>query len=393
MSDCCSTGSSFPNANLMNHMALNHPVIWAEVCAIQQSILGATSQCQVGGGKMCTTVGGNTPMTHVSSITDLTLIHGGQGYFVDEPTVKIIHPMFNDGIPAKVEAYVNHGKILHINIIDGGSGYETIYPTVNVVSVNGRGAVIDLVVDSHGGISDLAIIETGTGYLVGDRVRIQRPGGISGSSNCGCYDANIEVSEVTATGQIRKFNITCRGNGYCPKTASVVVVSKHNNNRLYPIGDFFEARVYVDNTGSVNMIQVTNEGSGYYPIEPSVYFTDVGTGASAKVTVDNGTIKSVTLDEGGGDYTQNTKVEVYNPITDDPPYQPADKAIIKATVSENKFGTNPMDYYKVFMGVTDDKQIELQMNAVMTHFVKLGYTVEQLTNPDTGNTFMWKLCW
>lgn len=74
MSDCCTPGAGFPAANLMQQMSTNLPVVWEEICMIQQAILAASSQCQPTGGKMCVTVGGSTPMTFVTGIDSITLV-------------------------------------------------------------------------------------------------------------------------------------------------------------------------------------------------------------------------------------------------------------------------------------------------------------------------------
>ena len=67
MADCVSTTTStfsFPNASTMEQLATNYSVIWREICAIMQAILAASSQCQVGGGRMCTVVGVNLSLKH-----------------------------------------------------------------------------------------------------------------------------------------------------------------------------------------------------------------------------------------------------------------------------------------------------------------------------------------
>ena len=82
MADCCTPGTGFPNAASMQQMATNFPIIFEEICLIQQAILAASSQCQPGGGKMSVTIGGTTPMTFISGISSVTIDNGGSGYYL-----------------------------------------------------------------------------------------------------------------------------------------------------------------------------------------------------------------------------------------------------------------------------------------------------------------------
>lgn len=79
MSDCCTPGSGFPDASSMQQMSTNLPVVWEEICMIQQAILAASSHCQPAGAKMCVTIAGTTPMTFISGVASITLIETPQG--------------------------------------------------------------------------------------------------------------------------------------------------------------------------------------------------------------------------------------------------------------------------------------------------------------------------
>jgi len=50
-------------------------------------------------------------------------------------------------------------------------------------------------------------------------------------------------------------------------------------------------------------------------------------------------------------------------------------------------------YYSVWKGVTEDRTKTLWMNEIIACFESSGYTIDRVTNCDTGNTFKWCLAW
>lgn len=50
-------------------------------------------------------------------------------------------------------------------------------------------------------------------------------------------------------------------------------------------------------------------------------------------------------------------------------------------------------YYKVWQGQETDRTKELWMNQVIECIESLGYTIDRVTNCDTGNTFKWCIYW
>lgn len=199
MSDCCTPGSGFPNAALMQQMATNNSVVWREICMLQQAILEASSQCQPGGGKMCVTVGGNTPMTFVSSVESVTVTDGGLGYLIDVPTVYFEPPYSaTDYVLATGTVTTNGSSILSVNVTSGGSGYQPIKSTLNVSSIAGTGAVLEPLVNASGQILSVNIVNPGSGYTVNDSVtaiRYVKP-------NPAYTNATFLITSVSVTGEI-----------------------------------------------------------------------------------------------------------------------------------------------------------------------------------------------
>ena len=119
MSDCCSSAPGFPSASQMEQLALDHPTIWREICAIQQAILSAASNCQPDGGRMCTVVGGETPMTFVTGVRSIDVLDPGAGYLQDHPTLELIPPVGATVTPASATVTTNGGAVVGITIVQG----------------------------------------------------------------------------------------------------------------------------------------------------------------------------------------------------------------------------------------------------------------------------------
>ena len=50
-------------------------------------------------------------------------------------------------------------------------------------------------------------------------------------------------------------------------------------------------------------------------------------------------------------------------------------------------------YFKVWKGLEDDRTKELWMQEIIDCFEAMGYTIDRITNCDTGNTFKWCVSW
>jgi len=50
-------------------------------------------------------------------------------------------------------------------------------------------------------------------------------------------------------------------------------------------------------------------------------------------------------------------------------------------------------YYNVWKDLEDDRTKDLWMNEVLAHFENLGFTIDRVTNCDTGNTFKCCVYW
>lgn len=391
MSDCCAPGSGFPNAALMQQMATNNSVVWEEICMLQQAILAASSQCQIGGGQMCTIVGGTTPMTFVSGVTAVNVIDPGYGYYQDNPAIEFVPPYGSVGSSlATGTLSTNGGNITQVTVTDGGLGYQPLPATLSVSSLAGADAELQPLVNYAGNIVSVNIVSGGLGYTTSDSVIATR----AVEPNAAYVDAVFLITSVSVIGEILSVIVLNPGSGYQDSVATVNIVSAINPPIPYPLGTGFQASVLTDLLGTVTGVVISNPGYGYSAMNPYLVISDPGTGATTQVTLTGAeiqnTVGSISVLTSGTNYTQLATGEVLNPSTVGIPDTPAEVSIV---VSNNTYGTTPSLYWQVWAGVATNKPISAQLNSVLTYFKSLGYTILIQTNPATTNTIQWKICW
>ena len=384
----CEGLTGFPTATQMEGLATNLPVVWEEICAIQQAVLAASSQCQPGGGQMCTTVGGSTPMTFVNGVSSVHVDVVGSGYYLDYPGVVFIPPVGSvPSITATATVTTNGGNILSINVINGGLGYQPVPATLAVSSVGGTLAVLEPLVNASGQIMGINIVNGGSGYTTADSIIATR----AVLPNPGYVNAIFAITSVSITGQIIGIAILNPGSGYQNSITTLQIVSSLNPLLPYPIGGSFIGTVLTDSFGVINSnVLINNTGAGYADILPYLVITDPGTGATTSLTLSGTSIASIAVTSPGTQYTQSATGAVLNPPTYIAPVVPA---VVTVNVANNTFGTNPALYWQVWAGTTTDKAISTQLNAVLSYFAGLGYTIQIQSNPATGSTIVWNVSW
>jgi hypothetical protein len=223
----------------MQQLALNHAVVWEEICMIQQAILAAASQCQPGGGQMCTTVGGSTPMTFITGVESVDVTYGGTGYVIDNPAIRFVPPLGSLASGATATLTTNGSNILSVNMTSGGTGYQPVLATMSVSSVGGTGAVVEPLVNAAGNIVGVNIVSAGTGYLITDTVAATR----AVAANALYEDAEIIITAVGTLGEIVSFAILNSGTGYQPSVTEVEIVLQELK-MLAKVTAFPEVRTY-----------------------------------------------------------------------------------------------------------------------------------------------------
>lgn len=386
MSDCCTPSSGFPNAATMQTLATNHPIIWSEICGIQQAILAASSQCQPSGGKMKTVIAGTTPMTWISGLKAISVIDSGSGYFIDSPDIVFIPPLGSAATGATATPITNGGAILSVTIDNSGTGYQPVNSTLAVSSVAGTSAVLQPLVNSLGQIAAVNVINGGSGYTLLDSVVATR----ALAPNPAYINATFRISTISPTGQIIAVDVMNPGTGYEPSVTTMRVVSQLNPLVNYPVGSGFFGVILTNSSGAITGVTVTNSGAGYANLRPTLAITNPGTGAQTQVNLTGTGVSSIDIIRPGNNYVMPITGTVVNPSTAIAATVPATVSI---TINENTYGTNPVQYWNVWAGAETNQQISAQLNTVLSYFKALGYTIEIQSNPTTGNTIQWALYW
>lgn len=390
MTDCCTPGPGFPNASLMQQMALNQPVVWQEICKIQQAILDASSNCQNGGAKMSVTVSGDTPMTFISGIESVTVNSGGNGYFIDSPSVRFVPPVgVIPSIIATGSVTTNGGNITGITITNGGLGYQPVPASMSVSSLTGFGAILKPLVNGAGEIVGVDIVNGGSGYTISDSVIATR----AVLPNIAYENAIFSITSVSVSGQILSINIINPGSGYQDSVTELIIASTLNPQMYYPLGTGFAGTVLTNISGTITQVVINNTGAGYSLYAPYLVITDPGSGAKTNVVLTGQSVTSVGVLNRGTNYTTSATGTIFNPPTAQLPNPPVSSATVTINVSENTYGTNPNLYWQVWSGTVTDKQIQMQLNQVLSYFKGLGYSIQIQTNPSTGSTISWYLAW
>ena len=150
-----------------------------------------------------------------------------------------------------------------------------------------------------------------------------------------------------------------------------------------------DTAMQISNTARVAGIIITNGGSGYAPLYPTVSVTDNngGTGAVITANIAGGAVTALNVIDGGSGYVNPILTIVAAPTSS------GNGATGTATVGTNTFGTSPSDYNDVLIGQSTDAVISDQIQFVLDYFTALGYNIRAQTNTATGNTIQWQIIW
>lgn len=316
---------------------------------------------------------GNTAIVRAvmngSSVASLLVAKSGYGY-TSMPTVTI-----SNGSGATAEAFLQQTTVNSISVTNSGNGY-----TYATVTVSGGGADIDATASASlldGSIIGIDMLTPGSGYTGTPLVTI------TGDGSDASADASLTattVSYIAVTNGGSDYNVPplCTVSGLATAATMLtgtgvqeIVVDNIGNNYIsdpivYLIPGTWQRTVPISpvmvptRAYGVSGIALTSTGEGYKStpsVTLSAPFFSVGTTATANATIGTGTGTFVLV-----------------------PY-PTSK-----------------DYYAAWRGLSlSNNQLARpyteRMDTVIAYFTNLGYTINRLTNPVTGNTIMWSLQW
>ena len=145
--------------------------------------------------------------------TTLPVTEGGSGY-TTAPQVYVDEPTGENGIRANLEAVIENGVVVQINVLNPGQGYET---TPRSAIIDPAGAqVLDVQVDGTGRVISIELLTGGDGYLDVPSVYIidnRENGGTGATATASIFN-----------GRITDINVTNFGTGYSADNPPTIVI-------------------------------------------------------------------------------------------------------------------------------------------------------------------------
>lgn len=350
---------TIPNSNLGGVATLNLGTLSGGVGGFSAGTGVATTNSGAGDDALTvnTTVDGN------GAITNVVINAAGTGYVAGD-TITITNP--------------NAGGAATVDTLVGGTGYANGTAIATTTVGSGSGLTLDLTT-SNGVVTGVAINGAGSGYAVDDTITI----------------VNANASGVKTLG-----SIATAGTGYATGTAIATTNDGSGSNFTVDISS-------VDASGAITAVAINNDGSGYtasdtitivnanasgvktlgtiatggtgYAAGSAIATTSSGSGTSLTVdlTVDNGVVTGVTINDDGSGYAASEVITIVN----------ANASGIKtvgnfgATDSSRTPGT-----YTI--GTSDYITQASGANATFTVVIGVGGTVDSITVTDDGSGFI-----
>lgn len=343
-------------------------------------------------------------------IASINVANTGSGYIVP-PIVTVSAPP-SGGVQAVVSAGIVSNVVINFVIDNPGSGYTAI-PTVTVS--NGSGATAEAVL-SPTTLGNIIVTAGGSGYSSANV--IISGGGASVDATAIANIAGDSVANIVITssgvGYTSLPTITIIGDGTDAEASAELTPTEIASLTLLTQGSGYNTPPSVTISGAASAISrlsstgiekiiITNQGQNYTS-DPFVYIipgsNQTGTPVAPVMTVQRGySVSSIGITSSGDGYQSSPSItmaapQIYTGV------QATATASIGAGLGT--FILRPYyesrDYFKAWKNQTlSNNQLSRpyieRMDTVISYFTGLGYTINRLTNPATGNTFIWKIQW
>lgn len=213
------------------------------------------------------------------------------GNFVSGEQIR--SPYTENGINHEVTANVFPGYVSQVNIIDGGTGYSTGDQFI-IESANGSGGIVEVTKVQTGNVVAIGVLEGGAGFRVGDAVLVSGTG--SG--------ANAYVSQVDVNSGLHPNSYTFYVGGILGDEANTalgdVFTNWNSGNANSAIYELMDEWIY-DETGPAAIIVSDDGGTGY--------------GSNTQATISSnsrvrgfGVLSYMEIVEAGEDYEANDDI-------------------------------------------------------------------------------------
>ena len=233
------------------------------------------------------------------AVTGISIVNSGESYDAAFPPTITISGGGGTGASASVTV---DGSITEITVLEGGSGY-TSSPLVSIVGGGGSGASATAII-TKGVVSRILIVDGGTGYTSQPSISIVGGGG-QGATGSASVRGPIKSISVDAGGASYTSEPTITlssGSGAVAqpivsdgRIISIAIISAGQGYTTPPTitiqGDGFGAiaRANIDrdgeNAGRVTSIEIINRGIGYTQGQTVINLDSVGQGASFSSSV------------------------------------------------------------------------------------------------------------
>lgn len=304
----------------------------------------------------------------VDEVSDIVMLSAGTGYTA-VPTVSI-----TSGTGATANAYLTPTGISKINILSPGLSY--INPELEFIG-DGGDVEYDILLDGNGGIIDIIINNSGSGFTSVPDIIVIDDVGSSAILQAELIPTSISHISVTNGGQ----NYTCLPGVEIPGSATAVS--------------------YLSST-SIDRIDITAEGTNWTSL-PVIHTVpgpnQVGTPVPPSATATIGySVKNVAVTYAGSGYNVAPSVAITppgglgTPATAVAYIGPGISVVTVNSYSDSR------DYYKVWKGMTPSdpmlsRPYQERMDTVISYLTSMGYTITRQTNPSTNNTIQWSIMW
>lgn len=248
--------------------------------------VNATAKCLIGG------------------LITISLLEGGNGYSQENPPyVVITDPEKENSTVATASATINSdGQVSNLTLINSGSGYDFI-PRIQFI--NPSGAKLGTPVVTNGILQSIPILSGGIGYTNPPEIYIDPPESEIGNQA-------LCQSVLNSSGQVISVTVLTGGTGYSNLNLPRCRVIEPTGAQILDVG--------VDDFGRVINIELLTGGFGYSDV-PSVYIVDErkdfngnysgGVGAKAIATIFNGQIIDINITDFGSGYSSQFPPKIY----------------------------------------------------------------------------------
>ena len=274
-------------ASISHLLDLGKPIAHVHMDTLGSGYDASTTATITGDG-----TGATVSVTIVAgAVTDINILTPGSGYTT--ATVVITDPTGN-GSGATATAYPEKNKIVDYLITNVGSGYTTANVTING---DGFHATATATITA-GGVTDIAITNAGHSYTYATITITGDGTGATAEPRLSGYPiGSISFADDDARGKNYQVNptVTIVEDGFG------IVVDNGTLGGGTPVQAAISTALSSGNT--INGIALTNPGTGYTTATLTLNGIGDGTGATTDISTEPSSILSVTVTNGGKQYT------------------------------------------------------------------------------------------